>query len=544
MTTVISSFNFLRFIRQFFFAGSLLLITFYSNAQDSPCANEVFQSKQLEDTGFVRQLLNIRQTENNSNQRINGTILEIPLAVHVLHLGEPVGTGTNISDQQIIDAVQGANERWRKINTADGVDMEVQFCLAQFDPDGNPSNGIIRKDASGIPLYADKGIGYIEALLQGEFGANEDVVKNFSNWPHDFVLNIWVVNKIAGGWGGYALFPLPNTNFPTDGVVITVNSIRYTSSTLAHELGHSMGLFHTFQGSENGGCPLNSICEIQGDWICDTPPHKKTDCSNSDCNNSPDSLYSFKNTMSYCSGRGLFTQGQKNRVRSVIVNSMRKYLLQSYACYGPPCDTARTFISAQTCNATDAGIVYDTLSTSTGCDSIVTTTTTFIPAPIAGFTFTNNGQTVTFTNTSQNATNYTWHFGDDSTSNETSPEHTYLITGNINVQLITENSCGADNADSVVTLLNTGIRNQSNADKLSVYPNPNNGNFTLNAEIRPAENASIEIINSLGQILIRQVLVAGKVRTISFEKKLPIGMYQLQLTKNGILVGITTINIY
>jgi hypothetical protein len=248
--------------------------------------------------------------------------------------------------------------------------------------------------------------------------------------------------------------------------------------------------------------------------------------------------------MSYCSGRGLFTQGQKNRVRSVIVNSMRKYLLQSYACYGPPCDTARTFISAQTCNATDAGIVYDTLSTSTGCDSIVTTTTTFIPAPIAGFTFTNNGQTVTFTNTSQNATNYTWHFGDDSTSNETSPEHTYLITGNINVQLITENSCGADNADSVVTLLNTGIRNQSNADKLSVYPNPNNGNFTLNAEIRPAENASIEIINSLGQILIRQVLVTGKEHTISFEKKLPTGMYQLQLTKNGILVAITTINIF
>lgn len=543
MATVISFFIYFKNKRHFYFAVLSLFITHYLNAQDLPCANELFQSKQLEDTGFVRQLLNIRQAEDNSNQRINGTVLEIPLAVHVLHLGEPVGTGTNIPDQQIIDAVQGANERWRKINTADGVDMEVQFCLAQFDPNGNPSSGIIRKDASGIPLYADKGIGYIEALLQGEFGANEDVVKNFSNWPHDFVLNIWVVNKIAGGWGGYALFPLASINFPTDGVVITVNSIRYTSSTLAHELGHAMGLFHTFQGSDNG-CPANNICASQGDWICDTPPHKKPDCINSDCNNSPDSLFSFKNTMSYCSGRGLFTQGQKDRVRFVIANSTRKLLLQSYACYGPPCDTARTFITAQTCNVANAGIVYDTLSTSKGCDSIITSTTTLIPAPVASFTFTNSGQTVTFTNTSQNATNYTWHFGDDSTSNEVSPTHTYLITGNINVQLIAENSCSTDNADSVVTLLNTGIRNQSNESKLSIYPNPNNGNFTMNAEVKPAENAYIEIMNSLGQTLLRQTLVAGKEHTLSFEKKLPTGIYQLHLTKNGFVIGSSSILVY
>ena len=96
--------------------------------------------------------------------------------VHVLHLGEPVGTGTNISVQQIIDAVQGTNERWRKINTTEGVDMEVEFCLAQFDPQGNPSNGIVRKDASGIPNYRQYGISYIGAFRRP---GSDDATKDF-----------------------------------------------------------------------------------------------------------------------------------------------------------------------------------------------------------------------------------------------------------------------------------------------------------------------------------------------------------------------------
>ncbi len=334
MCTIKTISNSFRIYLHLFLTALFLYHTATSIAQeDLPCANEIFQTEQLQDTNFITQLIAIQKATNSVNQRINGTILEIPLAVHVLHLGEPVGTGTNISDQQIIDAVQGANERWRKINTTDGVDMEVQFCLAQFDPNGNPSNGIVRIDASGIPFYSEIGMGYIDALLNGIVGADEIVTKNLSNWRHSYVYNIWVVNKIAGGWGGYASFPFPSGEYSTDGTVITTNSIRYSSSTLAHELGHGMGLLHTFQGSENG-CPSNDLCFLQGDFICDTPPHKKTDCANTTCNNSADSMFSFKNTMSYCSGRGLFTQGQKDRVRTTIFNSSRNQLLQSQACTG------------------------------------------------------------------------------------------------------------------------------------------------------------------------------------------------------------------
>ena len=543
MNTIKTISDFCRSFLHFFLIALFFLYSYHSFAQeDLPCANEIFQTKQLEDTGFVRQLLTIQQANNSTNLRINGTILEIPIVVHVLHLGEPIGTGTNIPDQQIYDAVQGANERWRRQNTTDGVDMEVQFCLAQFNPDGNPSNGIVRVDASGIPLYSEKGIGYIEALLVGEVGADEIQIKNLSNWRHDYVYNIWVVNKIAGGWGGYAFFPLGG-NYATDGVVITTNSIRYTSSTLAHELGHGMGLFHTFQGSENG-CPANDICFLLGDWVCDTPPHKKTDCTNSNCNNDPDSMNSFKNIMSYCSGRGLFTQGQKDRVRTSILNTTRSILVRSYACSGKPCDTARTLLTAQTCIGANAGIAYDTLSTSKGCDSIVKITTTLIPETVSNFTSNSNGQIVTFSNISQNAISYTWQFGDDSTSNEISPMHTYLSGGTFNVKLIVEGTCNSDTAETSIILQNTGIKTQTNTPKLSIYPNPNNGNFTLIADVKTNKTTYLEITNVLGQTIVQQELFAGKEHILSLSTKLPKGLYQLLLKEKGKIIDLCTLNVY
>jgi hypothetical protein len=187
------------------FSGLLFLWIFLSslsgaNAQELRCANEAIEPILLQNPQYKAEFDAINQAiASGSLQRTNGTILEIPLAVHIIHNGEPVGTGTNISDQQVIDAVQGANERWRLL-TGNGVDMEVQFCLAQTDPDGNPSNGINRVNGSSIRYYTQYGIAYIGAGL--DTGANEAMIKNLSNWNHNYVYNIWVVNKIAGGWGG------------------------------------------------------------------------------------------------------------------------------------------------------------------------------------------------------------------------------------------------------------------------------------------------------------------------------------------------------
>ncbi len=51
---------------------------------------------------------------------------------------------------------------------------------------------------------------------------------------------------------------------------------------------------------------------------------------------------------------------------------------------------------------------------------------------------------VTFTNTSTNATNAVWNFGDNTTSTQFSPTHTYNTAGTYNVQLVVSSACGTD----------------------------------------------------------------------------------------------------
>lgn len=95
--------------------------------------------------------------QNNPNQRLidpNG-IITIPVVVHVLHRGEAIGTGRNISDAQIQSQIDVLNEDFSRLN-ADrvntpawfaqfAVDFKFEFKLACQDPAGLSTNGILRK---------------------------------------------------------------------------------------------------------------------------------------------------------------------------------------------------------------------------------------------------------------------------------------------------------------------------------------------------------------------------------------------------------------
>lgn len=59
--------------------------------------------------------------------------------------------------------------------------------------------------------------------------------------------------------------------------------------------------------------------------------------------------------------------------------------------------------------------------------------------PTASFTYEAEDLTVTFTNTSKDATSYIWDFGDETTSTEANPVHTYAAEGNYTVKLTAKN---------------------------------------------------------------------------------------------------------
>lgn len=332
-------------------AKQLFKIT--EGGEEHVCASDLLHQRMLQEDEAYRQRHEAqqeqiqRQVERFSSEEKSVVVHTIPVVVHIFHTGEPIGGGSNISDAQVQSAIVGLNEDYRKQagtnGDGNGVDVEVQFCLASRDPDGNPTDGIIRVDASSIPNYATEGI----SIGQGS-GANENTLKALSKWDRNQYYNIWIVNEIDdndGGAGvqGFAYFP--TSSAAKDGAVILYNAFgtvgalkSYTSlnRTVTHELGHAFYLYHTFQGNS---CSETN-CSSQGDYVCDTPPTTtNTSCNSPACSGNQQ----VENYMDYTSETcmDMFTQGQKDRMRSAIMTS-RSSLLTSLGCTPP--------------NALDAGI--------------------------------------------------------------------------------------------------------------------------------------------------------------------------------------------
>ncbi len=269
-------------------------------------ANDAFESYDLE-----------------KSSRSSQTPILIPLVFHIIHNGEAQGRGANISDDQIYESVAMLNEAFSAHE-----DFGFEFCLANFNPQNQPSNGINRIDGRVLFGYEKYGIRH-----SGDVGVNPQFAKDLSRWPSTDYYNVWVVNQIKSASGqliGFAEYP---NGGKYDGTMITYNGVK--GSTLVHEVGHGFNLLHTFNG-DGSGCPDNDNCSLQGDKVCDTPPHVRAQCGQVLCGGSRNALNSSLNFMSYCSGRDRFTEGQRERMYKSLMVFPRSSLVSSYGCQLAP----------------------------------------------------------------------------------------------------------------------------------------------------------------------------------------------------------------
>lgn len=315
---------------------SVFLLSFQMNGYGQVCATDyIHQQLMVTDSNYRKQILNIEsQVEaifhSQENEKIQDSVFTIPVVVHVVHVGEPVGTGTNISDSIIYLAIDGLNNRFRNI-TGSGVDVEIEFCLANRDPSGNPTSGINRANGAILPNYQAHGISVIYNNCDAP---SEQAVKDLSKWPTNEYYNVWVVNMLCQGFGGFAGYASYPNGSPYDGTIINAYYMNAASYILTHELGHGFFLYHTFNG--DGGnviCPVDTACLVNGDFICDTPPHKQWDCgATNPCSGTGVWANSLFNHMSYCAITNRFTSGQKTRMRATAMAPPRKSLLISNGC--------------------------------------------------------------------------------------------------------------------------------------------------------------------------------------------------------------------
>ncbi len=308
----------------------------------------------------------LNATKQSSGTEFSPVImpLVLPVVVHVVHQNGP----ENLSDAQVETAIAHLNAAFAHTGyfaqQGAGSDVLVQFCLARQTPDGKATNGITR---TASPLT--------EMILETQ----DLTLKNLSRWNPQQYINIWLVRGISStavgpSVGGYAYLPAAH-GLPYDGLVLEAAGLGSTPaqvSNLAHEMGHYLGLYHTF----DGGC-ANANCLTAGDRVCDTPPDRATgagcpfnSCSTDANDTSPNNPFTTDvddfgwNFMDYSpqtcySG---FTAGQGLRMH-LAVEDARKSLLTSKACLEPcPVPISAAFGVSSSSIVAGASLTFSNLS--------------------------------------------------------------------------------------------------------------------------------------------------------------------------------------
>lgn len=296
--------------------------------------------------------------KNNVSETIYGTanstnqVLTMPVVVHVIHNGQSVGVGPNIADGQVLSQITVLNQDFNRMpgtpgfNTDPvGADTEIQFCLAQTDPNGNVTNGINRVNLGVASWNSENQIrNQVQAVVQ---------------WDPTRYYNIYVVNFGGDMFNtlGYATLPY-QTGLPglypgagsavDDGFVVGYKyfgsralfpSGSYETSydrgrTSTHEMGHALGLLHIW-GNANNSCTVDDYCP-------DTPMQSTANfyCS---ANYSCSSQDMYRNYMDYTPDlcMNIFTQNQKSRIRQALQNGIRRATLLTSGVCSPPASTEK-----------------------------------------------------------------------------------------------------------------------------------------------------------------------------------------------------------
>ncbi|WP_336128090.1 M43 family zinc metalloprotease [Mesoflavibacter sp. CH_XMU1422-2] len=301
-----------------------------------------------------------RASQRSESQQV---IYNIPVVIHVVHTGEAVGTGPNITDAQALSQIQVLNEDYRRLAGTPGganttglaVDVEINFCIAQVDPNGAPTTGVVRHNItpySNSQTPADP--------TDWETRTNVESMKSVTQWDPTKYLNMWTINPGGnplndffnpglGGLLGYAQFPDNTPNLQglnatggaasTDGVVagyyvmgtiaeddgtFMLDGTNNLGRTMTHEVGHWLGLRHIWG---DGDCSADDFC-------ADTPnaaaPNYTCNLFNNSCTDNPD-FDQVQNYMDYTNDACMdtFTQDQKDRIQAIMANAPRRVELNS-----------------------------------------------------------------------------------------------------------------------------------------------------------------------------------------------------------------------
>ncbi len=455
-----------------------VILCFSAVAQNPHCYTTEVYTKLIKEHPEVLQaraeLEQFTQQFNQAQQRNTGTVYIIPVVFHIIH-----NYGVeNISDEQVLDAVNILNIDFRKLNSdtmtivnpfkSVAADCNVEFRLANIDPNGKCTNGIDR-------IVSTK-----------TYDADDD--SKLNPWPTNKYLNIWVVNSLANQEAAaYAYYP-GTAPFGKDGVIAIhryVGSIGTgyvgTSRALTHEVGHYFNLSHPWGDTNSPGVSCGD------DGVNDTPITEGwTTCNLNglSCGNTVDNVQNYME-YSYCCN--MFTNGQRTRMLAAL--------------------------NANTNGSQRNNLWSSTNANATGINTIVRTAC----APKADFVSSSSSictsKYVQFTDMSWNGqpTIWKWRFtgGTPATSADSMPLITYNTAGDFSATLTVSNAKGTDSVTktSIIHVSGGAYLSAPYAEgfETNSFPgfdayivNPDNGNTWVRSTAAGATGTASAMIKNFG----------------------------------------------
>ncbi len=492
---------------------SIILLSFKTLAQKKRvCGFKHFPNQQAE-LELERVL-----SSHISRAKKSEVVYSIPVVVHVIHNNSSETTGginnSNISDEQVLSQIEVLNEDFRRnhsdtTNTPSvfldvAADVGFEFCIASFDPDGQPTTGITRHYSDDLPFDSRNSL-------------QNRRLKNYGYWPADQYLNIWVT-ELDDDVLGYATFPsdidlegLENytTDLTNDGIVIdhrvfgrNIGTSQFGNynlgRTTTHEVGHWFGLYHIW-GDQNN-CTASDYCDDTPSQFESTTgcPTDQGSCTNRD-------MYENFMDYSYDACMNIFTIDQKNRMRTVMeLSPRRKSLLSSTGCCSVTANSTYPFHSKdenmtndEWLTSSNGSLISNTISFSISDDSTYFSTPYFnlseLSSPIVIIEGSNDFVGEVYY---QLPCDDKWvKHADFSASDQT----VQISLSNIRNLSAVKFKLIIQNQD--LSISNFSIIDNSSDEGFVAYPNPNNGSFNILFQHQGVQRHYIEIFDTFGNLV-------------------------------------------
>lgn len=244
------------------------------------------------------------------------------LVVHIIHNGEPIGQGTNLSDERILNQIESLNKDFAGLT--DLTDTHIRFQLADCDSNCGAISGINRINHNDVVLETNSTDLPFDWLPQYGYSNPEKII------------NVWVMPSYPNIFLGSSTLPtcdLPGlkNEVSTIGEGLLINTHHFGHSdvegdanlgkTLTHEMGHFLGLEHLWGKKENGSC-----FEFD-DYVDDTPPvTKRTSGCNTIISACDGQTALTNNFMDYNADVCMtsFTEGQISRMHYVLEHAKNR----------------------------------------------------------------------------------------------------------------------------------------------------------------------------------------------------------------------------